>query len=106
MRAALAKAMRQPNALPRRAGRGPLKQGRYEEAFTEIGGHGACPERSRQLLQQARILNATGRAAEAESVRWAMRFDPLYSPEIRACRDFAFHQQRYGGGRDRRGCWH
>jgi adenylate cyclase len=99
MQAALVKAMRQPNALAHAVSAEVLsKQGRYEEAFTEIGRAMAlAPNDPDNYLRKARILNATGRAAEAEeSVRWAMRLDPLYSPDhLRALAISLFHQQRY-----------
>ena len=99
MEAALAKAMRQPNALAHTVSAEVLsKQGRYEEAFTEIGKAMALdPNDPGNYLSKARILNATGRAAEAEeSVRWAMRLDPLYSPDyLRTLAISLFHQQRY-----------
>ena len=99
MQAALVKAMRQPNALAHAVSAEFLsKQGRYEEAFTEIGKAMAlAPNDPDNYLSKARILNATGRAAEAEeSVRWAMRLDPLYSPDyLRMLAMSLFHQQRY-----------
>lgn len=99
MQAALAKAMRQPNALAHAVSAEVLsKQGRYEEAFSEIGKAMAlAPNDPGNYLSKARILNATGRAAEAEeSVRWAMRLDPLYSPDyLRTLAMSLFHQQRY-----------
>jgi tetratricopeptide (TPR) repeat protein len=99
MRAALVKAMRQPNALAHAVSAEFLsKQGRYKEAFTEIGKAMAlAPNDPDNYLRKARILNATGRAAEAEeSVRWAMRLDPLYSPDyLRTLAISLFHQQRY-----------
>jgi tetratricopeptide (TPR) repeat protein/rhodanese-related sulfurtransferase len=99
MQAALVKAMRQPNALAHAVTAEFLaKQGRYEEAFTEIGSAMAlAPNDPDNYLSKARILNATGRAPEAEeSVRWAMRLDPLYSPDyLRALAMSLFHQQRY-----------
>ena len=99
MQAALVKAMRQPNALAHAVSAEVLsKQGRYEEAFTEIGRAMAlAPNDPDNYLSKARILNATGRAAEAEeSVRWAMRLDPLYSPDyLRTLAISLFHQQRY-----------
>ncbi len=99
MQAALAKAMRQPNALAHAVSAEFLsKQGRYEEAFTEIGKAMAlAPNDPGNYLSKARILNATGRAAEAEeSVRWAMRLDPVYSPEyLRSLAMSLFNQQRY-----------
>jgi TolB-like protein/tetratricopeptide (TPR) repeat protein len=99
MQQALAKAMRQPNALAHAVSAEVLaKQGRYEEAFTEIGlAMALAPNDPGIHLSKARILNATGRAAEAEeSVRWAMRLDPLYSPDhLRALSISLFHQERY-----------
>jgi tetratricopeptide (TPR) repeat protein/rhodanese-related sulfurtransferase len=99
MQVALAKAMRQPNALAHAvSGEVFSKQGRYKEAFTEIGRAMAlAPNDSDIHLSKARILNATGRAAEAEeSLRWAMRLDPLYSPDhLRELAISFFHQQRY-----------
>ena len=99
MQAALAKAMRQPNALAHTVSAEVLaKQGRYAEAFTEIDRAMAlAPGNPDNYLSKARVLNATGRAAEAEeSVRWAMRLDPLYSPEyLRVLATSLFHQQRY-----------
>jgi adenylate cyclase len=99
MQAALVKAMRQPNALAHAVSAEFLsKQGRYDEAFTEIGKAMAlAPNDPDNYLSKARILNATGQAAEAEeSVRWAMRLDPLYSPEyLRVLAVSLFHQQRY-----------
>jgi TolB-like protein/rhodanese-related sulfurtransferase len=99
MQVALAKAMRQPNALAHAvSGEVFSKQGRYKEAFTEIGRAMAlAPNDSDIHLSKARILNATGRAAEAEeTLRWAMRLDPLYSPDhLRELAISFFHQQRY-----------
>ena len=99
MQAALVKAMRQPNALAHAITAEFLaKQGRYEEAFAEIGRATAlAPNDPDNYLSKARILNATGRAAEAdESVRWAMRLDPLYSPEyLRTLAMSLFNQRRY-----------
>ena len=99
MQAALVKAMRQPNALAHAVSAEFLsKQGRYKEAFTEIGKAMAlAPNDPDNYLSKARILNATGRAAEAEeSVRWAMRLDPLYSADyLRVLAMSLFHQQRY-----------
>jgi adenylate cyclase len=99
MQAALVKAMRQPNALALAVSAEVLsKQGLYEEAFTEIGRAMAlAPNDPDNYISKARILNATGRAAEAEeSVRWAMRLDPMYSPDyLRTLAMSLFNQQRY-----------
>ena len=99
MEAALVKAKQQPNALAHAVSAEVLsKQGRYDEAFTEIDRAMAlAPNDPDNYLSKARILNATGRAAQAEeSVRWAMRLDPLYSPDyLRTLAVSLFHQQRY-----------
>ncbi|MFZ2507807.1 MAG: TIR domain-containing protein [Steroidobacteraceae bacterium] len=99
MQAALAQAKRQPNALAHAVSAELFsKQGIYDEAFTEIGRAMALAPNDPDIhLSKARILNATGRAAEAEaSVRWAMRLDPLYSPDyLRTLAISLFHQQRY-----------
>jgi TolB-like protein/DNA-binding winged helix-turn-helix (wHTH) protein/rhodanese-related sulfurtransferase/Flp pilus assembly protein TadD len=99
MQAALVKAMLQPNALAHAVSADFLsKKGRYKEAFTEIDKAMAlAPNDPDNYLRKARILNATGRAAEAEeSVRWGMRLEPLYSPEyLRVLAISLFHQQRY-----------
>jgi TolB-like protein/rhodanese-related sulfurtransferase len=99
MQEALAQARRQPNALAHAVSAEVLsKQGRYEEAFAEVGRAMAlAPNDPDNYLRKARVLNATGRAAEAEeSVRWAMRLDPLYAPDyLRTLAMSLFHQQRY-----------
>jgi TolB-like protein/rhodanese-related sulfurtransferase/Tfp pilus assembly protein PilF len=99
MQEALAKAMRQPNGLAHAVSAEVLsKQGRYKEAFIEIGHAMAlAPNDPDNYLSKARVLNATGRAAEAEeSVRWAMLLDPLYAPDyLRTLAIALFHQQRY-----------
>ena len=95
----LAKATRQPNALAHAvSGEVLSRQGRYDEAFAEIGrAMVLAPNDPGNYLSKARILNATGRAAEAEeAVRWAMRVDPLYPPDyLRVLAISLFHQQRY-----------
>jgi TolB-like protein/rhodanese-related sulfurtransferase len=99
MQAALAQAKRQPNALAHAVTAELLSmQGNYGEAFTEIDRAMAlAPNDPVNYLSKARILNATGRAAEAEeSLRWAMRLDPMYSPDsLRLLAISLFHQQRY-----------
>jgi TolB-like protein/rhodanese-related sulfurtransferase len=99
MQAALAKAKAQPNALAHAVSAELLsKQGNYDEAFTEIDRALAlAPNDPDIYLSKARLLNATGRAAEAEeSVRWAMRLDPHYSPDyLRTLAISLFHQERY-----------
>jgi rhodanese-related sulfurtransferase len=56
-----------------------------------------APNDAGNYLSKARVLIATGHAAEAEeSVRWAMRLDPVYSPDyLRTLAISLFHQQRY-----------
>ncbi len=99
MEAALVKAKQKPNALAHAVSAEVLsKQGRYDEAFTEIDRAMAlAPNDPDNYLSKARILNATGRAAQGEeSIRWAMRLDPLYSPDyLRTLAVSLFHQQRY-----------
>ncbi len=99
MQAALAKAKQQPNALAHAVSAEVLsKQGHYAEAFTELDRAMAlAPNDPANYLSKARILNATGRAAQAEeAVRWAMRLDPLYPPDyLRTLAISLFHQQRY-----------
>jgi adenylate cyclase len=99
MQKGLAAAKRQPNALAHAVSAEVLsKQGRYEDAFAEIGRAMAlAPNNPDNYLSKARILNATGRAAEAEeSVRWAIRLDPKGSQEyFRTLAISMFHQQRY-----------
>jgi len=99
MQAALVKAKQQPNALAHAVSAEVLsKQGHYDEAFTEIDRAMAlAPNDPDIYLSKARILDATGRAAQAEeAVRSAMRLDPLYSPDyLRTLAVSLFHQQRY-----------
>ena len=99
MQEALGKAMRQPNALAYAVSAEVMsKQGRYDEAFADIDRAMALAPNDPDIhLSKARILNATGRAAQAEeSVRRAMRLDPLYSPDyLRTLAVSLFHQKRY-----------
>jgi tetratricopeptide (TPR) repeat protein/rhodanese-related sulfurtransferase len=95
----LAKAMTRPNARALAVSAEVLsRQGRYDEAFAEIARAIAeSPNDPEIYLSQAQILNATGRAPEAEeAVRRAMRLDPRYSPDyLRALAVSLFHQERY-----------
>ena len=73
-------------------------EGRFDEAFVEINRAMALsPNDPDNHISKAKILNATGRAPEAEeAVRWAMRLDPRYSPEnLRVLARSLFHQERY-----------
>ncbi len=75
----LAKAMERPTPLAYAISAQVLaQQGRYDEAFAAIGrAVKLAPNDPDNHVGMARILNATGRAAEAEQeVRQAMRFDP------------------------------
>ena len=56
-----------------------------------------APSDPENHVSKARILNASGRAVEAEAeVRKAMRFDPRFSPAMLHALSIAqFHQERY-----------
>ncbi|MXN67394.1 guanylyl cyclase [Stappia sp. GBMRC 2046] len=74
------------------------QEGRFDEAFVQINRAMAiAPNESDNFISKAKILNAKGRAAEAEvAARWAMRLDPRYSPEyLRVLARSLFHQKRY-----------
>lgn len=76
-----------------------LRQGRPEEALAEIDRALALgPNEADTHVSRARILNATGRAEEAEkAVRLAMRLNPLYGPDyLRVLGQALLHQERYG----------
>jgi len=73
-------------------------QGRYDEAFAEIGRALAqAPNDPDIQISRARILNAIGRASQAEeAVRSAMRQNPHYPPDyLRVLAMSLFHQERY-----------
>lgn len=95
----LAKASRQPVPLAYAiSAEIASRQGRYDDAFAEIGRAMAFgPGDPDIYVAKARILNATGRAAEAEAaVRWAMRLDPKFPPDyLRVLAMSLFHQERY-----------
>jgi len=99
MQKALAEAKKQPIALAHAVTAELLsKQGNYDQAFAEIDRAMALsPNDPGNYLSKARILNATGRAADAEqAVRWAMRLDPVPSADyLRALAISLFHQKRY-----------
>jgi adenylate cyclase len=79
----LAKAMRKPTPLAYAVSSQLLAQkGNYDEAFVAIEKAMAlAPNDPDNHVGKARILNATGRAAEAEEeARLAMRFDPRFAP--------------------------
>jgi rhodanese-related sulfurtransferase len=72
--------------------------GRYEEAFAAIGRALALnPNNPDAYVSRARVLNAIGRAFEAEeSVRKAMRIDPHFPADYRRVLAMSlFHQEKY-----------
>lgn len=74
------------------------QQGQFDEAFQEINkALSIAPNDSDIYISKAKVLNAIGRAAEAEdAARWAMRLDPQYSPEyLRVLARSVFNQKRY-----------
>ena len=74
------------------------RQGRAQEALAQIDRALAlAPNEADTHVSQARILNRTGRAEEAEkSVRLAMRLNPHYGPDYLIVLGQAlFHQERY-----------
>ncbi|MEK1929234.1 MAG: rhodanese-like domain-containing protein, partial [Pararhizobium sp.] len=78
----LAKAMKSPTPLAFAISAEFLaRQGRYDEAFAAIDrAMKLAPNDPDNHVSMARILNATGHAAEAEErVRMAMRLDPRFS---------------------------
>ncbi len=95
----LAKAMETPTSLAHAISAQVLaQQGRYDEAFAEISRAMAlAPNEPDNHISKAKILNATGRAAEAEkAARWAMRLNPQYAPAyLRVLALALFHQERY-----------
>jgi adenylate cyclase len=99
LRIYLAKAMRNPTSLAYAVSADVLAQeGRFEEASTAINQATAlAPNDAEIYISNARILNATGHAAEAEAkIRKALRLDPRFSPgSLRVLAISLFHQERY-----------
>lgn len=99
MKENLGLAMRKPNALAYAISAEVMaKQGHYDEAFAEINrAMQLAPNDPENHVSKARILNATGRAPEAEQeARLAMRLDPQYPPSyLRILALALFHQQKY-----------
>lgn len=99
MKKHLALAMRHPTPLAHALEAKLLqREGRTEDALKAIDVAAAlAPGDSDILVRRAEILNALGRAPEAEvAVRRAMRADPQHSPSYqRALAIAQFHQQKY-----------
>jgi TolB-like protein/rhodanese-related sulfurtransferase len=95
----LAKAKTKPTALAYAVSAQLLsQQGRYPEALAEVERALAlAPSEPDGHLARAAVLNATGRAAEAEEeVRLAMRSDPYSAPAtLRLLAISLFNQERY-----------
>lgn len=95
----LRKAMEKPTSLAYAVSSQLLaQQGRYEEAFAAIEQAMAlAPNDPDNHVSKARILNATGRAAEAEQeARLAMRLDPRFAPgTLRMLAISLFCQEKY-----------
>jgi adenylate cyclase len=99
MKANLAKAMEAPNAPAYALSAEVLaRQGRNDEALGAIKrALELAPNDPDHHVSHARILNAVGRAPEAEQdARWAMRLNPQYPPGyLRVLALSLFHQERY-----------
>ena len=95
----LAKALGNPTELAYSVSAEVLaRQGRHEEALAQIERALAlAPNQPSTNLSKAKILNALGRANEAErAVRLAMRVDPHHGPEYLSVLGRALlHQERY-----------
>ena len=95
----LTRAMKRPTSLAHAtAAQFHALHGHYDEAFDQINRAMAlAPNDPDSHISKAKILNATGRAAEAEkAARWALRLDPQYAPEyLRVLALSLFHQERY-----------
>jgi TolB-like protein/class 3 adenylate cyclase/rhodanese-related sulfurtransferase/tetratricopeptide (TPR) repeat protein len=95
----LAKAMEKPTSLAYAISSQLLaQQGRYDEAFAAIDqAMELAPNDPDNHVSKARILNATGRAAEAEQqARLAMRLDPRFAPgTLRMLAISLFSQEKY-----------
>jgi len=95
----IAKAVETPTSLAHAVSAEMLAwDGRFDEAFLQIEKTLAlAPNDPDNHISKAKILNASGRATEAEeAARWAMRLDPRYVPEyLRVLARSQFHQERY-----------
>jgi adenylate cyclase len=105
MNANLAKAMVKPNALALALSAEVLsRQGRNQEALTHINrALELAPNDPDSRISKAKILNATGRAVEAEQeADGAMRLNPQYPPGyLRVLALSQFHQERYEAAIDK-----
>ena len=99
MNANLAKAMEKPNSLALGISAEFLsRQGRNQEALANVNrALELAPNDPDTRISKAKILNATGRAAEAEQeTGWAMRLNPQYpAGYLRVLALSQFHQERY-----------
>jgi TolB-like protein/rhodanese-related sulfurtransferase/tetratricopeptide (TPR) repeat protein len=99
MKENLAKALEKPTSLAFAvSGEILAREGRYDQAFAAIEKAMAlAPCDPENYIAKAKILNASGRAAEAEeAARAAMRFDPRYAPgTLRVLAQSLFHQEKY-----------
>ncbi len=95
----LALALRNPTPLAYAVSAEILaKRGHYDEAFAAISGAMKLAPNDPEIhVSKARILNAKGRAPEAEEeARLAMRLDPQYPPSyLRVFALSLFHQEKY-----------
>jgi TolB-like protein/Flp pilus assembly protein TadD/rhodanese-related sulfurtransferase len=99
MKENLAKALEKPTSLAYAVSAELLaREGRYDEAFAAIDKAMAlAPNDPENYIAKAKILNASGRPAEAEEVaRMAMRFDPRFAPgTLRVLALSSFLQGKY-----------
>jgi adenylate cyclase len=95
----IAKASERPSALSHSVLAEMLvAQGNHEEAFKEIDKALALAPNDPSIhLAKAKVLNATGRAPEAEAaIRFALRYDPLQPTEyLRELGVAQLHQKKY-----------
>ena len=95
----LAKALKNPTPVAYTVSAELLaREGRYDEALAQIERAMAIgPNEADNYISKARILNATGRALEAEeAVLLAMRLNPHYPPDyLRVLGQALLHQESY-----------
>ena len=99
MRENLVRALEHPTSLAYAvSGEVLAREGRYQEASAVIDEAMAlAPGDPENYIARAKLLNASGRAAEAEeAVRKAMRLDPRFAPgTLRVLAISLFHQEKY-----------